>query len=214
MNEQSKCVSGKSTAGNNVKDENRRHDITKPAAKRDLGFKRGTVAEKILFALAEFQCLGIPDPSRTFVALFSGYNNPSSKGFANAVSALRTQGLVQYLQDKRLGLTPEGAESCSQPVTAPTTNEEMHDRLLGILSNLKNTSGGKCRQLFEQLNDGESHGAADVALALGYTNKASKGFTNVVSRMSSIGILQRPKKGEIQLTKICFPFDSPMSMEM
>ena len=51
-----------------------------------------------------------------------------------------------------------------------------------------------------------------LAASVGYSNPASKGFSNAIGKMSTLGIVHYPrdsanaKKKLVQLTDMCFPF--------
>ncbi|KAL7553354.1 hypothetical protein ACHAWF_016629 [Thalassiosira exigua] len=196
-----------------------KQDIAKPPAKRRksskkaipavAGGKKVSVYEMIIKSIAELTALGKPNPPRIQVAMFSGYSNPSSKGFANALSALKTDGMVAYPDNKSVALTRKGIESAeAKKITPPQSNIEVHDRMKALMK-------PKQEQIFNCLADGKPYLRDEIAARVGHTNPSSKGWANSVSKMSSIGILcyprddSDPKKKWVQLTDMCFPFGRP-----
>ena len=162
------------------------------------------VEQKILSALKELLELGITSPPRKQVALFSGYSNVQSKGFSNAMSKLSKKELIAYPDKKTVALTPAGTAQAGA-VTPPTSNAEVQERIKNLLK-------PKETELFNHLSDGRAHAREKVAAGIGYTNVQSKGFSNALSKMSTLGILEHltddtdTKKKMVRLTDIAFPF--------
>lgn len=151
-----------------VKKTNTSAKHSKPSSSLIANGLGSSVEQRILAALKELRALGIADPPRKQVALFSGYSNVQSKSFANALSKLSTQGLVKYPDSKLVCLTEEGAVQAG-PVTTPTSNHVVQERL-------KNFLQPKAIEIFNTLSDGLAHLREDVAAATGYTNVHSKSF--------------------------------------
>ena len=188
----------------------KRSPAKKLPAKRGRGGGRSSsaipVRSRILGSVAELQALACRPP-RTMVAMLAGYKNKSSKGFANPLGALKTEGLVTYPDKESVVLTEMGL-ACDEMkgVTPPKNNEEVHARVKALLSPTQ-------QRIFDLLAaDRRAHARDEVAQACGYTNPASKGYSNSVSNMSSLGLVEYPrnnldpKKKLVQLTAICFPF--------
>lgn len=146
--------------------------------------------------------------------LFSSYqyfsqksSNAASKGFANPLSTLKTEGIVTYPDTKTVSLTTEGLETDeAKGVSPPKDNTEVHARIMAILT-------PKQQQIFDLLaSDGAAHPRDGAAAAVGYSNPASKGWSNSIGKMSSLGLVHYPKDNTdpkrklIQLTDMCFPF--------
>lgn len=69
------------------------------------GIGGGCVRARIIGALAKLRALCKDDPPRSEVAFFVGYRNAASKGFSHPVSAMRTEGIVEYRDKKSVSLT-------------------------------------------------------------------------------------------------------------
>jgi hypothetical protein len=133
-----------------------------------------SVEQKIVVALKELHDLGITSPPRLQVALFSGYANVRSKGFANALSKLsKTQGLLEYPDSKSVRLTQAGITKAGS-VTPPSSNEQIHEKIKNLLKETET-------KIFDQLVDGLSHIREQVAADVGYSNVRSKSFANSLS---------------------------------
>ena len=164
-----------------------------------------SVEQKILSAMKELLEIKISTPPRKQVALFSGYSNTASKGFANALSKLsKTHGFIEYPDKKTVRLTGAGIAAAGA-VSPPTSNVEVQERIRDLLK-------PKEIEIFNILCDGNAHLRRDVATATNYTNVASKGFANALSKLSTLDILEYPKHPTdskiklVQLTDLAFPF--------
>lgn len=173
---------------------------------KNAGGAKLSVEQKIVIALKELHDLGITSPPRLQVALFSGYANVRSKGFANALSKLsKTQGLLEYSDSKSVRLTQAGITKAGS-VMPPSSNEQVHEKIKNLLKETET-------KIFDQLVDGLSHIREQVAADVGYSNVRSKSFANSLSKMSSLGFLEYvkgdSKKNLISLTDIAFPLGRP-----
>jgi len=129
-----------------------------------VGGGKPSVEKKILGALAELEILGITNPSRVQIALFSGYTNVKSAGFAKAVSIAKAKGSIEYPSSKSMRLTSKGKWEAPPTLNPPQTNADVHIRIKKLL---KPTAV----QLFDLLADGLPHPREEVAEAMGYTNQ-------------------------------------------
>jgi hypothetical protein len=167
--------------------------------------KKRSVEERIMVAMAQLNALRITQPPRVQVALFAGYSNTKSAGFAKALSALSSQKWLEYPSSKDVQLTDLGCAQVQNVTDVPKTTSEVHDRLKLLM-----TPNGV--RLFNVLSDGRSHGRTSVAWALKYTNEKSAGFAKALTTLSSLGILHYPKDPNdtkaklVALTDIAFPF--------
>ena len=178
-----------------------------PSSRKNAGGTQLSVDQRIVVALKELYDLGIKAPPRLQVALFSGYANVKSKGFANALSKLcKTQGLIEYPDSKSVRLTQAGITKAGS-VTPPSSNEQVHEKIKNLLK-------GTETKIFDELVDGLSHIREQVAADVGYSNVKSKSFANSLSKMSSLGFLEYvksdSKKNLIRLTDIAFPLGRPV----
>lgn len=126
--------------------------------------------------------------SKTQVAVMSGYSQ-SSSGFANAVSALCTKGLV-----KRVGQDLQAMDAALSLVPEETVEPLSISDWAGKL--------GKCeRSIFELLE--ETGGSTEwekeeLATQAGYS-VTSSGFANALSKLCTLGLAVRNSGGTISL---------------
>jgi hypothetical protein len=151
----------------------KKRKVGKPTGSKAVGGKL-SVRAKIIGALAELRALGTLNPPCIEVAMFAGYGNANSKGFVNPLSALRTEGLVMYPDSKTVSLTTKGLESEEAKgvtLTPPRNNMEVQSRITVLLK-------PKQVAIFDKLADGRIQDRDELVLSVGYTNMASKGFSN------------------------------------
>lgn len=169
-------------------------------AKRILTEEDGVsgVQQRILNALAELEGMGARQPDRAIVVFMSGYSNANSKGFANAIGALKSAGHVDYPGDGSIVLTSEGRQ-LARPPNAPRTPEELQQRLISML-------GGASGKVLQPLIDRypKSMPRGDLAIAAGYGNVNSKGFANAIGRLSGLGFIGYPEKGQVAAKPVLF----------
>jgi hypothetical protein len=171
-----------------------------------------SVRSKICSALMELRALNIHQPPRAQVALFSGYSNIKSAGFAKALTHLKKEGFIQFPNKKSLQLDASCIDKLPV-VQAPVDNTAVQTRLRVMLKGKKGKVGSsKTDQIFEQLTDGMNHTRETVALATGYTNVKSAGFSKALGTLSGLGMLSYPDKKSLALTDICFPYGRPAAM--
>lgn len=153
--------------------------------------------QRILNALAELEALGIPEPPRIQVALFSGYSHLSSKGFSNSVSRLKVEGRI-VAGNGTLMLSDAGRK-VAEPIDAPRTEPELHDRLFRLL-------GNQAVRILAPLLEarGEAVDRDTVMQSAGYTHASSKGFANTLGRLRSLGLIDYPERGKVCASDILF----------
>lgn len=154
--------------------------------------------QRVLDAMAELEALGVGQPERIQVAFLAGYTNLSSKGFANAMGASSSAGLIEYPASGRIALTDAGRAIARSP-GRPRTPGELHGRVLGLL-------GGVHAKVLEPLIEAYPGDLDREALAgrAGYTNLSSKGFANAMGRLRSLGFLDYPRPGKVRATPVLF----------
>jgi hypothetical protein len=157
--------------------------------------------ERICNALLEWHALGIEEPSRIHVALYAGYTNCKSAGFAKALTQVKAEGLIDYPSGKTLKLSQHGLASLPK-IDPPRNNKAAQERLCTRIQ-------PKACGILRFLHDGQVHDREQVALASGYTNMKSAGFAKALGTLSSLGIMHYPDKKSIQLTDIAFPYGRP-----
>lgn len=154
--------------------------------------------QRILDALAELEQLGAKAPERTLAALLSGYTNLASKGFVNAMSNLRTAGQIDYPSSRTVALTSSG-RTLSRPSERPRSSQEIQDRIIRLL-------GGATGRILSAviLAYPEPVLREAVASEAGYTNLASKGFVNGLSRLRSLGFVDYPSSKLVVAQPVLF----------
>lgn len=168
---------------------------------QSLGAEAGSpspVSQRILNALAELELLGAAAPERALVAFLSGYTNLASKGFANAIGALRTAGHIGYPNEGTIAMTEPGRAVAEFP-DAPRSSEEVQRRICQLL-------GGASERILRPLIDAypDALPRTDVAGIAGYGNLASKGFANAIGRLRTLGFIEYPERGTIRAASILF----------
>lgn len=156
------------------------------------------VMQRVLNALAELEQLGAAKPERELVAFMAGYTNLNSKGFTNAIGSLRTSGMIDYPDRGTIALTETGRQS-AQYGTAPRNAEDVQQRICALL-------GGASSRILEPLIEVYPSALAreDVAARAGYGNLNSKGFTNAIGRLRSLGFIDYPERGTIKAQPVLF----------
>ena len=156
------------------------------------------VGQRIVEGLAELEALGAKTPPRELVAFMAGYSNVTSKGFANAVGSLRTDGLISYPTTGTIALTDDGRRK-AEPPAAPMTPEDVQSRVIARL-------GGASARILEPLLSAYPKSVArdEVAARAGYGNVTSKGFANAIGRLRSLGFIDYPTPGAIVAMPVLF----------
>jgi hypothetical protein len=154
--------------------------------------------QRILDAIAEFEALQIPNPARVQVAFMAGYTNLNSKGFVNALGALRSAGQVDYPSSGSLCLTDAGRDRATA-VDAPTSTERLQQRLMDML-------GGANARILKLLIEAypDSVDRADLGSKAGYGNLNSKGFVNAIGRLRTLGLIDYPERGQVKAQPVLF----------
>lgn len=155
------------------------------------------VQQRILNAIAELEQIGATEPDRKLAAFMAGYTHLQSKGFVNAMSSLRTAGLIDY-RDSRVVLTDAGREQ-AQPPDRPRSAEEVQARIVQML-------GGASGRILQPLIDSypEPLSRESLAQAAGYGHLQSKGFVNSMSRLSSLGFIEYGPERTVKAKPVLF----------
>lgn len=145
---------------------------------------------RVLNSLAWWESIGVETPDKQNVAIVAGYTNTRSKGFANALGSLRSGGLINHLR-----LTPAGRGQSE--VEGPSSLAELHQRVLAELPPTHQ------KLLRDVLNLGRIS-REDLAARNGYTNLRSKGFSNALGRLRSMGFVGYDG-ADVVATALLFP---------
>jgi hypothetical protein len=155
------------------------------------------IQQEMLDGLVFLYQLGIKQPSRVNLAVVIGKSSDGGY-FTNNLSALKTSGLINYPREGALELTEAGMALASD-YEAPRTRAELHDRWLGKLPKIQ--SEILCA-LIEHYP--EEFTREEIA---SYIGKEPDGgyFTNNVSALRSLGLVEYPQAGVLRATELLFP---------
>lgn len=155
-------------------------------------------SSRVLRALADLAAIRIDPAPREQVAVFAGYSNLNSKGFVNAMGALRSAGLIDYPEAGKVQLTSEGRKAAPR-VERPATENAYHERLFQMM-------GGPESRILQVLIErrGRAIERPELAARAGYTNLNSKGFVNSMGRLRTLGLLDYPSTGMVCGTSLLF----------
>ena len=140
---------------------------------------------KVLGALRYWARLGFAEPSKPQVAAVAGYS-PTSGGFSNLLSSLRTAGYVEYPAPGHLALTDSGKLSAPAPPSG-----SVGDLLSNILSSPQ-------LKIMDALSHGGSMRRADLADATDYS-ASSGGYSNLLSSLKTLKLISYPAKGVVKI---------------
>lgn len=155
------------------------------------------VQQRILDAMADLTVVGISQQPRDLIAVMAGYSNIGSKGFRNAIGAMKSRGLI-HQGDAGMFIEPS-AWKYAKPRPKPADDAEHQARIYELL-------GGAARRILEPMIEGGSApwDRAMVAAQAGYTNLGSKGFRNMLGRLNKLGFIEYPSSGKVQVTEAMF----------
>lgn len=151
------------------------------------------VQQRILDAMAELEQMGARTPPSELIALLAGYGNMRSKGFRNALSALRSGGMIEGLVLSAAG------RAAAQPPAAPRNTEELQGQMIARLG----PAAGRILQPLIDIYPGIIE-RDELGQSAGYTNTRSKGFRNTMSRLRTLGFLDYPSSGTVTATPALF----------
>lgn len=136
------------------------------------------VQQRIVDTLTSLESMGADEPPAELICFMAGYSNLKSKGFSNGMSSLRTAGLV-----KGMRLTEEGRRAAN-PAPAPVDARELQEKLFTLL-------GGAARRVLEPLIEvyPDAVDKPELMKAAGYGHAKSKGFSNMLSRLRTLGFI-------------------------
>lgn len=156
----------------------------------------GNVEQRILGALMELDAMGVSECPRVLVAFLAGYGHSNSKGFANAVSAASSAGLLCYPTQGKISITDAG-RSQAPAVTPPASQAELIER---IAKRLSGPAGRIVTTVAERHPDPVARD--ELARLVGYEHTNSKGFANSLSRCHALGFVVYPDRGHVGLADI------------
>jgi hypothetical protein len=151
------------------------------------------VQKKIIDALAELEQVGISGPPRELLCFMAGYSHLKSKGFTNAIGALRTGGLIQGT-----ALTDLGRQA-AKPAPGPLSPLEFQAKVIELLGG---ATGRVLKPLIDVYPDEVERGELVKAAGFGHAN--SKGFTNAIGRLRTLGFIDYPSRGTVVAKPVLF----------
>ena len=153
--------------------------------------------QKILDAIAWWESVGITSPVKNQIAFVSGYT-PTSGGFANLLSELRTNGMIDYPMPGFVSLTQRGASLAAEPNGAVTL-AEFHSK---VQSKLTAPQWKLMSVMLERWPEAVTQD--ELAAKTGYS-LTSGGFANLRSELKSIGLTEYPFPGATKAADFLFP---------
>jgi uncharacterized protein len=153
--------------------------------------------QRIVDALLRLEQAGNPQPQRNNVAVFAD-QSPRSSGFTNNLSRLRSLGLIDYPTAGTLGLTDRG-RAAAAGATTPMTVEHIHQAWMQYLPKPQARIVAVLIRVYPQALD-RGH-VADQA----QQSPTSSGFTNNLSALRSLGLLDYPSPKTVVATALLFP---------
>lgn len=152
--------------------------------------------QRILDAIATMEAIGVSSPAKEAVAFIAKYR-PSSGGYNNLLSKLRTKGFISYPAPGQIALTDAARDHVE--TKGPVSTEDLHAMLLDFLSVPEQKL---MRPIIEAYPDDLSN--EELAEKSGYI-ATSGGFNNLKSRLRTFGLIDYPIPGRVIATKILFP---------
>lgn len=157
--------------------------------------------QDLLNALADFEALRMPSVLRSNLAVWVGVSSKSS-GFSNNLGRLRTLGLVDYPEGRKVALTAAGRQLARPASIAPSRRT--------LIPQWKQQLSGPQGDILDALL--RSHPAAlgrnELAERVGVSVKSS-GFSNNLGRLRSLDLIDYPGPGMVALTGLLFPDGLP-----
>jgi len=154
--------------------------------------------QRILDGLAELRALGVDRAPRVLAAFLAGYGHLNSKGFTNGLGALSSAGLISYPERGKVALTDDGMRA-AEFTEAPLTSEALQRRIASLLGGAE---GRIIRALVERYPQAVPR--EEIAAAAGYGHLNSKGFTNALGRLHTLGFAGYPARGSVVATDLLF----------
>ena len=154
--------------------------------------------DRIVRAVGKLAAGRLVEPKRDFVQIFSG-NGKTPEGFKKTMGILKNKGYIMYPTKDTVALTELGIEYVGKVDPDSMSLQEFHDNIREILHN-----GKQAVQIFDLLVDGNVHTKDELIEALNLDRSKLSGFEKNLSKMKSLGYLEKTKD-TAQLTDLCFP---------
>lgn len=162
----------------------------------DTEFTLSKSQQKILDSILWTEKLGMLPSDKTQIAFLSD-QSPSSSGYANNLSALRTRGLISYPSSGTLSLTLEG-RAFAQDSEMPVLNEDLHEQ---IYRKLSSSQVAILKVVINRYPNSISK--TELAEAAGVSWNSS-GYANNLSKLRTLKLIDYPSSGEVVAQKLLF----------
>lgn len=165
-------------------------------------FKINGTQQRILNAIAWYESLGNPNPTNTQIGAIA-LIDPSGGYFSNIVGPLSSEGYVER-GNGTTSLTHKGRVIAQLPDRIGTL-EDYHQVLKQRILNSKNGSGLSLR-IFDAIaaNNGAPITCEEIGQRAGVDHTGGY-FSNGIGPLSTIGLIDRDKKGTVTPTDVMFP---------
>jgi hypothetical protein len=163
--------------------------------------KGNSIRGRVLYALAWWRVLGIERPTQIQVASVAGYR-ASGGYFSNTIGSMKSAGLIEAQSPGTLSLTAAGAREAPEIPAAPTEQELLDS----IISTLHRDKAKKIKtDILHALFRVHRCSMSKQSLADAIGKSADGGyFTNAVSSLKSMGVVEYPEPGEVCLAHELF----------
>jgi hypothetical protein len=152
--------------------------------------------QRVLDALAWFEAVGVPQPSKVACAFVAGYT-AGSGAINNLFGQLRGAGYLDYPSGGAVALTDAGC-ALAQEIEAPATSAALQDMVKAQLP------APHARVLDAALESyPEPVAKPDLAERSGYTPGAGA-FNNYIGRLHKLGLVDYPARGQVRAADILF----------
>jgi uncharacterized protein len=152
--------------------------------------------QRILDALAWLESIGIGQANRSIAAFLSDASSRSS-AYSNNVSNLRVNGYLEYPGPDIIALSDKGRNAAS-PIDTPLTSAELHE---AIYRKLPRPQSAILRALIKEYPQSLTKGELATEAGASVTSSA---FSNNVSALRSIGLIDYPQQGHVIAKPLLF----------
>jgi len=175
-----------------------------PKAKAPTKTPKGSLKpaqDNILQTMGKLRAIGHNQPKRDQVQSFSG-NTKTPEGFKKNMGILKKEGYLLFPSKDTVELTEQGLEYVGDVDPSSLSIDEFHENIKEMLPSQQ------AKQIFEMIKDGQVYNKKAIIEELGLDPKKLSGFEKNLSKMSSLGFVEKTKT-TIQLTDTCFPLGRP-----
>jgi hypothetical protein len=151
-----------------------------------------------LRSLAELEALGLYPADKQQLGLMAGYTNVRSGGFSEPLGRLVGAGFIVSPRAGVVELTEAGRDRAGV-VDAPSSTQELQAQILDRLSGPEQKLLRALIAVFP-----ESQSKEDLGAACGYTNIRSGGFSEPLGRLSTLGLVVSPQRGNVAASSKLF----------